>query len=76
MGQATVRVLHYRVTIDDDVCHLPKSERFELTIPLQRANAQERQLFKGQQVLPPNDRLHIQSQRNLKVATAVPSAMD
>lgn len=40
------------------------------------ANAQERQLFKGQQVLPPNDRLHIQNQRNLKVATAVPSAKE
>ncbi len=32
---------------DDDVCHLPKSERFELTIPLQRANAQERHRKEG-----------------------------
>jgi hypothetical protein len=31
----------------DDVCHLHKSERFELTIPLQRANAQERHRKEG-----------------------------
>ncbi len=39
-----------------------------------QAGAQERQLFQGQQVPPPNDRLHVQSQRSLTVATAVPSA--
>ncbi len=31
-------------------------------------------LFKGKQVPPPNDRLHIQEERELRVATAVPSA--
>ena len=39
------------------------------------ATAQEgaRQLFQGQQVQPPSDRLHIQTEGNLTVATAVPS---
>jgi len=32
---------------DDDVCHLPKSERFELTISLQGTNAQERRRKEG-----------------------------
>ena len=36
--------------------------------------AQDNLVFHGEQVLPPNDRLHIQSQGNLTVATAVPSA--
>lgn len=36
--------------------------------------AEERVLFQGKQVPPPNDRLHIQTQRHLTVATAVPSA--
>jgi hypothetical protein len=36
--------------------------------------AQSTALFRGKQVPPPNDRLHIQSQGNLTVATAVPSA--
>ena len=37
------------------------------------AHTQEQQLFQGKQVAPPNDRLHIQNQRDLVVATAVPS---
>jgi hypothetical protein len=38
-------------------------------------NAQEmRELFQGKQVPPPNDRLHMQQDRNLTIATAVPSA--
>ncbi len=36
--------------------------------------AQERELFRGRQVPPPNDRLHVQTQRKLTVTTAVPSA--
>ena len=36
--------------------------------------AQDQLLFHGEQVLPPNDRLHIQTERSLTVATAVPSA--
>jgi hypothetical protein len=38
-------------------------------------NAQDgaRQVFQGRQVAPPNDRLHIQEEGNLTVATAVPS---
>ena len=44
-------------------------------IALPIARAQEgRQLFQGQQVPPPNERLHTQTQRSLTVATAVPSA--
>jgi hypothetical protein len=38
------------------------------------ARAQERQLFQGQQVPPPNERLHTETERSLTVATAVPSA--
>ena len=37
-------------------------------------NAQQAALFKGKQVQPPNERIHIQTERNLTVATAVPSA--
>ncbi len=36
--------------------------------------SQENLIFQGEQVLPPNDRLHIQSKGNITVATAVPSA--
>lgn len=36
--------------------------------------AQERELLRGRQVPPPNDRLHVQTQRELTVTTAVPSA--
>lgn len=36
--------------------------------------AQEKSLFRGKQVAPPNDRLHIQHHGVLSVATAVPSA--
>jgi hypothetical protein len=45
-----------------------------LTLSL-AVTAQEgaRQLFQGQQVPPPSDRLHIQTEGNLTVATAVPS---
>ncbi len=35
---------------------------------------EDRQLFQGQQVPPPNDRLQSQAQRDLTVTTAVPSA--
>lgn len=38
------------------------------------AGAQEPELFGGQQVPPPNDRLHVQSERDLTISTAVPSA--
>jgi hypothetical protein len=38
------------------------------------SHAQDNLVFHGEQVLPPNDRLHIHSQGNLTVATAVPSA--
>ena len=39
------------------------------------ASAQQaRDLFQGKQVAPPNDRLHLHTQGNLTVATAVPSA--
>ena len=40
------------------------------------AAQQAAQLFEGKQVLPPNDRLHIQTERNITIATAVPSAAE
>ena len=41
------------------------------------AGAQEAtELFQGKQVPPPNDRLHVQHDRNLTIATAVPSAAE
>ncbi len=43
---------------------------FSLSVSAQETT---RQLFEGKQVAPPNDRLQIQSDGNLTVATAVPS---
>jgi hypothetical protein len=37
-------------------------------------HAQDNIPFKGKQVPPPNDRLHVQTERDLRVTTAVPSA--
>jgi len=45
-----------------------------LVIAAPIARAQERQLFQGRQVPPPNERLYTQTQRTLTVVTAVPSA--
>jgi len=42
--------------------------------PIAGAAAEERELFRGEQVPPPNDRLHVQTERDLTVSTAVPSA--
>lgn len=59
---------------------LPRGMRWLLAIaviialPLVAAAQEERPLFQGKQVAPPNDRLHIQTDRSLKIATAVPSA--
>ena len=38
------------------------------------SSERERELFKGQSVPPPNDRLHTNSERDLTITTAVPSA--
>jgi hypothetical protein len=40
------------------------------------SSSQQRTLFKGKQVPPPNERLHIQTEGPLTVATAVPSAAE
>lgn len=45
-----------------------------ITLSMVAVAQEERALFQGKQVAPPNDRLHIQTDRNLTVATAVPSA--
>jgi hypothetical protein len=49
----------------------PSSASVDLSVP---TNSEERPLFRGKQVPPPNDRLHIDSERSLTIATAVPSA--
>jgi hypothetical protein len=46
-----------------------------VTLPIARAQ-EERQLFQGRQVPPPNERLQTQTQRSLTVVTAVPSAAE
>ena len=38
------------------------------------SSSDQRELFKGQTVPPPNDRLHTNSERKLTITTAVPSA--
>ena len=56
------------------ICPRPILLSLLLVVLVSAASAQERQLFAGRQVPPPNDRLYSQTQRSLTVATAVPSA--
>lgn len=47
---------------------------FVFTAPI--APAQDRQVFQGRKIAPPNDRLHIQTEQVVRVTTAVPSAQE
>ena len=44
------------------------------TAAVAESSSGQRELFKGQTVPPPNDRLHSNNERNLTITTAVPSA--